>query len=301
MKAQTVFLYLLATLTAMFFSVAWIGFYNPLSEENVVDVINSTQVRPYVMRVLMPFLARTLTRVLPLQPDIAIFIVVSISIIMMYISLIYFFSAFIGDNPRTEVTAFICFILVIAMIGVHRKIYDPATVMLFSFSLGLLARRKFTAFYLLFPIVTLNRETSFLLTLFFIAYFYKRISMPKYLFGIYWQGLIFLGIKFSLEYIFASQAGDSFLIRPALLFQTYFSNWQPALFLLILLLASIFTVFKRWNRKPAFLRTAYLSMFPLQLLLYVIFGYAFEIRVMIESFPTLFLLSYLAWNKHPAE
>src|SRR4030065_1908856 len=84
--------------------------------------------------------------------------------------------------------------LFFVLIQMDRKVYDTSTAMFFAFALGLLARGKFKEFYLLYPLGCMNRETMFLLSLFFAIYYFWKMEVFRYLFGVVYQGSVFVGI-----------------------------------------------------------------------------------------------------------
>lgn len=166
--------------------------------------------------------------------------------------------------------------------------------MFFALSLGLLARGKFNLYYLVFAVASLNRETTFLLGLFFMVYFFKKIPFRSYLLGLAYQGLAYVVIKLAVMAAYASLPGEAVQWRPFEVLKGYVDQpvWFAVLFF-IAFVALVLMALYHWNGKPEFLRVAFLTVFPLLLMLHIFLGYSYEIRVFAEVFPVIFLLC--AW------
>jgi hypothetical protein len=166
--------------------------------------------------------------------------------------------------------------------------------MFFALSLGLLARGKLAHYYLLFVIASINRETTFLLILFFMVYFYNKIPFRQYFFGVIYQGLAYLVVKLAIMGAYSSVPGTPLQWRPMEVIKGYVD--KPVWFAVVMFMffcAFIVIALRQWSEKPLFLRVAFGTIFPLQLILHILAGYAYEIRVFAEVFPVLFLLC--AW------
>jgi hypothetical protein len=170
------------------------------------------------------------------------------------------------------------------------KVYDLSTAMFISFGLGMLAREKFHAFYALFTIACLNRETMLLLTIVFAVFFLWRLQRTQYLFGLIYQAAAFLGTRFGLMILYADNPGRSAHFWLWRVLRVYASHLFFTVVLIGLCILLGCLIARGWNRKPILLRYALLLMFPLQLVLHLLFGMAFEIRVFAELFPVLWVL-----------
>lgn len=178
--------------------------------------------------------------------------------------------------------------------ALNAKVYDLSTAMFFAFALGFLAREKFQAFYVIYPIGCLNRETMFLLSVFFAFHFFRRFTIVNWLMGLGYQGTVFMGIRVMLMKIFEKNPGTAFTFRPLQLLGDYwhYAAWTLAMLGLVALIG--WFVVREWKQKPAFLRSALVVLFPLGLGLHLCLGWAFEIRVFAEIFPVVIALG--AWG-----
>ena len=175
------------------------------------------------------------------------------------------------------------------------KVYDLSTAMFFALSLGLLARGKFKGYYLLFPVACLNRETMFLLIIFFMVYYVKRLETRDWLTGVAYQGFVFVSIRLLLMAVFADNAGVPVLFRAWENLADYIKYpWRSLLFFAGVLII-VWVCMRNWHEKPVLLRTAFVVFAPVLMVLYVLFGWAFEIRVFAEVYPVMWVMVLGKW------
>jgi len=168
--------------------------------------------------------------------------------------------------------------------------------MFFAFSLGLLARGKFKEFYLLYPLGCMNRETMFLLSIFFAAHYFGKMETFRYLSGLIYQGAVFTGIRLMIMKIFEGNAGQLIYFQPWHILKEH-ADHPIMLFLLMVLIALTWHgVARRWKEKPEFLRSALFVLLPLQVILYLMAGNAFEVRVFAEVWPVVVVMVSGRWK-----
>lgn len=170
------------------------------------------------------------------------------------------------------------------------KVSDLSTAMFFAFGLGFLVRGHFKAFYALYPIAAINRETVFLLTAFFELFYLRKLPAARYLLGVGYQCLMFIFTRWMITTIFAENPGVPFYFWPARVLYDYENQIASTLILLAVCILAGYFVFRNWTRKPAFLRIALLVLFPALLIMHLTMGMAFEIRVFAEVFPVMWVL-----------
>jgi hypothetical protein len=269
--------------------VVWKGFaYLELVAYSLED-------RPYIYRLLVPVLSRALEWLTGIHAVYCMIFLFVLSAIGLFYSLRYLYTAFRRNDESALMFSFISceFTFLLILIGV--KVYDIATVMFFALSLGLLVRKKFNIYYILFIIASLNRETTFLLSLFFVVYFFNKLPFQQYFFGILYQGLAYMAVKTILMVVYAGIPGASLYLNPVGVIKGYMDKpvWF-ALLLLIFFCVFVIIALRQWSEKPLFLRVAFITIFPIQLILHILIGYPYEIRVFAEVFPVIFLLC--AWS-----
>ena len=192
--------------------------------------------------------------------------------------------------------------LFFVLIQMDRKVYDTSTAMFFAFALGLLARGKFKEFYLLYPLGCVNRETIFLLSIFFAVHYFGKMKALHYLFGLVYQGAVFMGIRLMIMKIFDGNAGQLFYFQPWHVLKEH-ADHPIMLFLLMVLIAlTWYGVSRQWKEKPEILQSAILVLLPLQVILYLMVGKAFEVRVFAEVYPVVWVMMTpsLPSPKYPA-
>lgn len=172
--------------------------------------------------------------------------------------------------------------------GTH-YLYDFPSLTLFTLALSLLARRHWRAFYPVFAIGILNKETMILATLVFGLAFWRSMPRATLLRHLAAQSLLFLAIQAGLRRIFAGTPGGAVELHLEKNILLIAGSSGPLA--VGLLLAASFLVLLRLGRKPAFLRRSLGIMVPLGLS-YLCFGIYGEVRVFYEAFPVLFLLAF---------
>jgi len=171
-------------------------------------------------------------------------------------------------------------------------VYDFSTLFLFTLGLGLMARRRWRPFLLVYLLGCLNKETTILLTLIFVIHFWPAGRMERRTLGrlVAGQVLIFLAVKLALFFAFQSNRGaflEFHLLHPnlrELLVRKYSIEGLFTFFAIVLL------VFRRWSEKPALLRDGLWIVLPL-FLLTLFLGYLDEWRDYYEAYPLVVLLA----------
>ncbi len=284
-------------------------------------IITGTADRPFAYRVFLPMVANFLKPVVPksiaLKLETGLDTIVGDKIIMkrfsgrlfprqvatilvmMYLSLVGFVFAIwrllqkLGYNSKVQyVFPLLALVGCMVFFG-FGYMYDLPVLFFFSMSLLLMFEKRWGWFLLIFACATLNKETSIFLFPVFALYFYNRMPRRKFAIlsasqiGIY--GLVH-GI---VMFVFRNNPGsivqwhfydqiDKFKeivqTTPILLVE-----WMATVAIIIILVAY------RWSYKPLFLRIA-LSILPVFLILFVLWGFPLEIRSMLEVYPIVVIL-----------
>jgi len=250
------------------------------------EFVSLTLYKPFVYRQLVPMLARAIMG-LGVPANWAIVIIMTISGVGFFYALRALTRHFYPDtNDLYIFTLFVCGSLLFR----DRSLpYDWMTACLFSLALLFLAQDKLLAYCLLFPVVCLNRETAFLLIIFYLFYDHD-IRIGRDVAIMLYQVLVWFGVRLSLMYIFRNNGGSDAWFMPLHNFQVFFSNPLHSLLHIIIAGVILFWVFKDWYSKPYNLRLAFSIFAPLLLVMYWVFGQPFEVRVMWEVYPVIVLL-----------
>jgi len=196
------------------------------------------------------------------------------------------------SDLREFILAVIAVEVFMAVFFIENKVYDLSTAMIFAFLFGFLARGKLKEYYLLFPLACLNRETTFLMVIFFAVYFVKRLGIRDWAGGVAYQGSVFTGIRSMIVKIFEENPGQTFYFQPWQVLTKYWSHPISSLVLFVLVAVTWYFVARRWKEKPVFLRSALAVMFPLQVVLHLALGAPYEIRVFAEVYPVVWLMMF---------
>ena len=247
--------------------------------------------RPFVYRMLVPALSRMLIYLFHLRIDHAVWIIYAGSALGFYYAARYLILAFTDDNGKAAFLAALCHELIYIILFKEGKIYDMATAFFFTLCLAFLARRKFVLYCIVFVVASLNRETTFILAIFFAVYFIRHIPFRQYFYMGVFQFMAYFMIRAGIMAAFANRPGTAFLLRPAQNIRMFLDD--PISTTIILASAAILFIFifHKWEQKSYFLRSAFFIMVPIQIILHLMMGWGMELRVYAETFPIMILLA----------
>ncbi len=166
-------------------------------------------------------------------------------------------------------------------------LYDLPGLCLFTFALGLMVRNRWYLYLLVYFFACLNKETTLLLTLIFIPYYFNRTKMNRDLYTklLGAQLGMFILVKGMLHLLFWHNQGSPVefnwqvnAIRVELQFER-----EPIITITSLAIIG-FLVFYRWQEKPVFFKMSLWIIIPL-FWLYLFFGNYGEWRVFYEVYP----------------
>jgi len=172
-----------------------------------------------------------------------------------------------------------------AIFSHERKVYDLATAAFFAFGLGLMARRAWLPFLIIFALGCINRETMILLVPVFAIHFFRQIPLSMWLIVLTAQLVIFVFVRTWLMIIFADNPGVPFWWRLEANLQLLAESHELAMLHGFGIGLFAWIVALKWGRLSAFVRDASLVLVPALIALYLLFGWIGEIRVFIEAFP----------------
>jgi len=280
-------------------------------------MIDGTAGRPYVLRMLFPETIRLIKWLIPedVQSRIVSFFTAKKWLSFYFasdrafeyaIALALSFLFFLGfsfvlkslagyfyrDSLLTQyITVFTGMMIIPLCSSYSHFVYDPATLFLFSFGVLLVVKKRLVPLLLFYPLLALNKETSVLLILVFIAYQFrqmpvKRIAAVSVLMGGMWFTIRILVIQ-----TFAANPGT---IAEFHLFDHNLKLWgNPAsasLFLMVFISLGSLIIYE-WKEKDEFLRRGFTVVFCPLFFLAVFFGYIDEIRALYETIPFVALLA----------
>lgn len=179
-------------------------------------------------------------------------------------------------------------------------VYDFPTLFLFTLGLAMLAERRWTGYFVVFAIACLNKETTLLLTVVWLANLWNELPRRRLLLGAAAQILLLFVIRGGLALLYADNPGtplewhlwhnvgrysnlDFYLLtRPA---SALLREFGPK----ALAVLGFAGVIASWKNGPRFLKDAFWIIVPL-LLLSLLFGFLEEARDYYEFYPVGILL-----------
>ena len=174
------------------------------------------------------------------------------------------------------------------------KPYDLSTAMFFAFGLASIVRGKWSSYFALFAFASVNRETSFLLAMVFGVYQFGRVGWKGWLLPFAYQAYLFLAIRVCLLTIFAANPGVTMMIRPLENLRDFVSSPIAAIVHWFGFAIVIRICLRRWKFAPETVKVAFAVMMPALMVMYLVLGWAFEVRVFAEVFPVVW---WLMWNE----
>lgn len=176
-------------------------------------------------------------------------------------------------------------------------LYDFPTLLLFTLSLYLLAGQRWSAFYLVFALGCLNKETFILVTPIFAWYYLRQMRGSRMLQHLEAQLAIFAVIQGTLYWVFRHNLGGQ-LERHLLDHNLYVFRHLPydiiSMLVLFVLLGGLF---HDWQHKPRLLKCG-LGVLAAVLPLAMVFAWIDELRAYYEFFPVVTLLLFHTFSKY---
>lgn len=195
-------------------------------------------------------------------------------------------------SNHKEVIALLLLAIFVMIFQRYLKPYDLPTAFFFTLCLTLMVSWQPKAYLFAFFLSSINRETTILLLLVWMAYFWKWLKPARrYWLYVIAQAVTFVTVQAMIRYAFRDAPGSSVWISPA---QNFAAHWDEPLRTLIglaVISALLWLVFRHWQSKPIVLRTAFVVLTPSLALLYIVAGQAFEYRVFAEVYSVTALLA----------
>ena len=270
--------------TFAYAAIYWLGNQNLWQ----VELLTSLKLnKPWVYRQLVPILARSVASVLSIRIDLALVLVVTIAGVGFYLALRRLAFLFYKQNDKVEILLILLVLLGLIIFGYDRMPYDLMTAWLFTLAIRYIFLCMDNELLIVFSLACLNRETAFLLIIFLGVLAIK--SGTRYLLTLQ-MVLIFVFVQLALRNVFYANAGQAGWIEPMQNLLRFANHPERTLLHGWITLGILLTACREWKLKPYFFRLAFWSMAPALMLMYIVFGQAFEVRVFWECYPILALL-----------
>jgi len=245
--------------------------------------------RPFVYRQLIPMLARLIIWITGIRVDLGLVIGIMLSAMAAVGAIGLFFREF--GIRKLELHTLICGTILFVWLIKDAKIYDFATVATFAGCIILLHQHKWNGFHIVYILACLNRETAFLLTIFFMFHFFRKLDRKLYWLSAVAQVLIFLAIRLIMLLAFRENPGVVAQFNFFKNFQEFASSWTGTIAVITVFVGLTWLVARNWKSAPVFLRDIFLTFTPLLFVMWILLGRAFELRVFFEIFPVLYIMA----------
>jgi hypothetical protein len=292
-------------------------------------MLDGSAFKPYIYRVLVPTLLRCIEFMSPdavenfvnlelnerfpyfinhyhISPDLAYLGVWSVAFylisLLIYCRLLYLGGYHIVGLSRTQ--AAITPLLGLLMLPPFFRqgyIYDLPQLALFSACLYLMFRQNWRLYFVIFSVLSFNKETSIIILFSYVACFIDKHSVRKLLVVSLLHIFAYGAIRLLLEWIFQNNPGVSMQVHIIDQVKFYSEIWNFGT--IIQLMGASFILIYQWNSKSVFLRRSVILAAPLAFL-FMVGGSPGEYRVFYEVVYVVTLLTFhsitAAWQVAPA-
>jgi hypothetical protein len=152
-----------------------------------------------------------------------------------------------------------------------------------------LAKNDFRKYIVTFVFATFSKETSLLLILFYTIQFWD-IRKKDFIYKVFAQGIIYILIRLMFIFFFRNNPGSLMEFHLHDHINAYLQQPLMAIILFVVIIALIVLAGVKIDYKNNFARNLLIAIGGPTLLLYFFFGVPFEVRIFMETYPSIFLL-----------
>jgi hypothetical protein len=212
------------------------------------------------------------------------------------------------DGWRADLVPIAALLLLPCMYVYMSFVYDFATLFLFTLGLVMLAEKRWVPFFVVFAVGTVNKESTILLTLVWLIHFRRSLSTRQLLLGAAAQVLVWLAIRGGISLAYAHNPGfplEWHLPRNIHRFTHlgfYVMTRGPVSLLRefgprALAVAGLVGIVLSRRSAPRFLKDAFWIIAPM-LLVCALFGFLEEARDYYEFYPVgMLLLAHVLFRR----
>jgi len=300
----------------VYLSITSIGTFDPAKFSRIIE---GTAEKPYVSRVLVPWLAKSFAFIVPKalagqldqapDPIQKTFFALRaggydreafVAILIMFISLIGFafaqqqFLATLGVDNRLELffLPLIAQVFVLPFTVFFGYVYDLPQILFTTLCLTLMLRGTWGMYFGVLVFACLNKETSALLLVIFAMYFWSRLPRDKFLALFAVQVFIYGGIRAILIYLFRNNPGSAIYFTLTNHYDQYVTYPPAILITLGFFLLPSLVIARGWSRKHPFLRSG-VAILIILTAGFFLSGMPAEFRVFLDALPIITALMYV--------
>lgn len=199
-------------------------------------------------------------------------------------------------NERDEIYPVLIVFAGLVLFQFCHTIYDLATAFLFTLAFLYVFRANKVKYLIVFILACFNRETALLLILFYVVLWFifkltygkrdTKYSVGMILIQVYIYGLI----TYCLRLFFQYNIGLPLWVQPWQNLMRFVHNPLLTLVHISVTVLILWMVFRDWKYKSDYLKLAFLVITPVLVVMYLVFGQAYEVRVFWEIYPVVGLL-----------
>jgi len=296
-------------------------FHDPDSQVAFHKMVQGQVHRPFAYRIAAPFSIRVMSNMTPtsVKDRLSAFWNSKLSlatygytgeyateytwgVLLLYLSLLVFgllMYTLLGEFfPVPRLTRYLASIACVAFVPIGRSffVYDYPNLAVFTACILAMYKRNWSAFYPLFLVACLTKETSILLTIIYVLNIRNNIRSSKNIAHAACQLAIWILLFLLLRVGMAEEGGALMEFHlldynlPLLLKPSSYFNFGPSLLprginILLICSAVVFTV-SYWRYKPLFVRRS-LSILAFLLGLALFGGWIDELRMYYEAYPLI--------------
>ena len=251
--------------------------------------------RPYQYRILVPAIARLMQVVTKLEVVSIYFTLTLASTVGVLFGFRSYLRQFIPEEAANLGTLAIIYPMLwnLAAFCNWRFFYpfDVPTILFFVLALTSLAKKRWIAFYVIFILASINRETSFFLSVIYLVTSFSKDRIKSSALHLALQVAIWSGIYFTLRHQFSDNPGNPFDLmwwRNLEMWKTFATlQFNEGIFAMLSMCGFIWLLIPlQWNALPQFLKLAMLICIPFWASMFVVANLD-ELRIYCELIPIL--------------
>jgi len=249
--------------------------------------------KPFVYRVLVPLLA-SIVDLFGVSFNLSVVLVMTVSGIGFYLALRKLYFYYYAQSTKGEIYVLVSVVAGLLLFEYYRKPYDLSTAFLMTLGLYYILTVQNWKYLIVFTLACLNRETAFLLILVYVVFwlYYRKYTL---LFKSFWwmtacQIYVYGLITYCLRLAFQYNPGSSLWVEPWQNLVRYANHPVQTIIYATIIAIILLRVFRNWNIKPFSLRLAFVVVYPVVFLSFLVCGQSFETRTLWEMFPLVVML-----------
>lgn len=270
--------------------------------------------KPYLNRILIPFIVNCVTSQIPLNPRHLFEVTEFVSISLMIIFFRKYLSLFIKSDFLISIFSF----SIVAMFPFLYNYqfhpyfvpYDTYSILFFIVASVFLYQKKWLLFYITFFIATFNKETTCFLSILFLIIYFDKIKTQFLVSHFAAQLGIWLLVKYIVFYFLRDRSGDQFILLFKENIELFTKSGSPLVLIsrISILLGNfcfiwLVSVIGYKQLKNETLKRSLLLLFPFCIGMFLV-GSVIENRIYGEMAPIVLtsfwciLIEYIKMDKH---